>query len=127
MPRSRHCTSRPSRTTPWRTRWPTTRARRLAAATSRIFGSKPGAYGAGLLLLIDARNWRSDADLAEVYAVWGYAYGRDPDVSEARAGHGGRVRRIAVAAKNTDTLEHDIVDSDDYFQYHGGWSPRSAR
>jgi cobaltochelatase CobN len=29
-------------------------------------------------------------------------------------------RRIAVAAKNTDTLEHDIADSDDYFQYHGG-------
>ncbi|NGO14900.1 cobaltochelatase subunit CobN, partial [Streptomyces sp. HC44] len=46
-------------------------------ATARIFGSKPGAYGAGLLPLIDARNWRSDADLAEVYAVWGgYAYGR---------------------------------------------------
>src|SRR5206468_2304787 len=29
-------------------------------------------------------------------------------------------RRIVVAAKNTDTLEHDIADSDDYFQYHGG-------
>ena len=29
-------------------------------------------------------------------------------------------RRIAVAAKNTDTREHDIADSDDYFQYHGG-------
>ncbi|TDC24802.1 cobaltochelatase subunit CobN, partial [Micromonospora sp. 15K316] len=49
-------------------------------ATARIFGSKPGAYGAGLLPLIDARNWRSDADLAEVYAVWGgYAYGRGLD------------------------------------------------
>ena len=48
-----------------------------AQARYRIFGSKPGAYGAGLLPLIDARNWRSDADLAEVYAVWGgYAYGR---------------------------------------------------
>ena len=29
-------------------------------------------------------------------------------------------RRIAVAAKNIDTREHDIADSDDYFQYHGG-------
>ena len=29
-------------------------------------------------------------------------------------------RRIAVAAKNTDTREHDIADSDDYYQYHGG-------
>jgi cobaltochelatase CobN len=90
-------------------------------ATSRIFGSKPGAYGAGLLPLIDARNWRSDADLAEVYAVWGgYAYGRGLDGREARADMEASFRRIAVAAKNQDTREHDIVDSDDYFQYHGG-------
>ncbi len=90
-------------------------------ATSRIFGSKPGAYGAGLLPLIDARNWRSDADLAEVYAVWGgYAYGRGLDGREARADMESSFRRIAVAAKNQDTREHDIVDSDDYFQYHGG-------
>ena len=90
-------------------------------ATTRIFGSKPGAYGAGLLPLIDARNWRSDADLAEVYAVWGgYAYGRELDGREARADLENAYRRIAVAAKNTDTREHDIADSDDYFQYHGG-------
>jgi cobaltochelatase CobN len=90
-------------------------------ATSRIFGSKPGAYGAGLLPLIDARNWRSDDDLAEVYAVWGgYAYGRGLDGREARPDMEAAYRRIAVATKNTDTREHDIVDSDDYFQYHGG-------
>ncbi|HEX3960360.1 MAG TPA: cobaltochelatase subunit CobN [Trebonia sp.] len=90
-------------------------------ATTRIFGSKPGAYGAGLLPLIDARNWRDDADLAEVYATWGgFAYGRDLDGREARADMETAYRRIAVAAHNTDTLEHDIADSDDYFQYHGG-------
>jgi cobaltochelatase CobN len=90
-------------------------------ATTRIFGSKPGAYGAGLLPLIDARNWRTDADLAEVYAVWGgYAYGRGLDGREARADMELAFRRIAVAAKNTDTREHDIADSDDYFQFHGG-------
>jgi len=90
-------------------------------ATTRIFGSKPGAYGAGLLPLVDARTWRSDADLAEVYAVWGgYAYGRDLEGREARADMETAFRRIAVAAKNQDTREHDIVDSDDYFQYHGG-------
>lgn len=90
-------------------------------ATSRIFGSKPGAYGAGLLPLIDARNWRSDADLAEVYAVWGgYAYGRGLDGKAARGDMETAFRRIAVAAKNVDTREHDLVDADDYFQYHGG-------
>jgi len=90
-------------------------------ATTRIFGSKPGAYGAGLLPLIDARNWRTDADLAEVYAVWGgYAYGRGLDGRQARADMEASFRRISVAAKNTDTREHDIADSDDYFQFHGG-------
>jgi cobaltochelatase CobN len=90
-------------------------------ATMRIFGSKPGAYGAGLLPLIDSRNWRGDADLAEVYAVWGgYAYGRGVDGVPARGDMETAYRRIAVAVKNIDTREHDIADSDDYFQYHGG-------
>jgi cobaltochelatase CobN len=90
-------------------------------ATLRIFGSKPGAYGAGLLPLIDARNWHSDADLAEVYAVWGgYGYGRGVAGTACRDDMERSFARIAVAAKNADTREHDIVDSDDYFQYHGG-------
>ncbi|MGE7435465.1 cobaltochelatase subunit CobN [Kitasatospora sp. NPDC001175] len=90
-------------------------------ATVRVFGSRPGTYGAGLLQLIDSRDWRTDADLAEVYTVWGgYAYGRDLDGRPAREEMETAYRRITVAAKNTDTREHDIADSDDYFQYHGG-------
>ena len=87
----------------------------------RIFGSKPGTYGAGLLQLVDSRSWRDDADLAEVYSTWGgYAYGRGIDGVPARGAMEAAYRRIAVAAKNTDTREHDIADSDDYYQYHGG-------
>ncbi|MEX7468142.1 cobaltochelatase subunit CobN [Mycobacterium adipatum] len=90
-------------------------------ATTRIFGSKPGTYGAGLLQLIDSRNWRDDQDLAEVYTAWGgFAYGRGLDGAPATDEMNRAYRRIAVAAKNTDTREHDIADSDDYFQYHGG-------
>ncbi|MEU1309556.1 cobaltochelatase subunit CobN [Streptomyces cinnamoneus] len=90
-------------------------------ATTRIFGSRPGTYGAGLLQLIDSRDWRTDADLAEVYTVWGgYAYGRGLEGCPAREEMETAYKRIAVAAKNTDTREHDIADSDDYFQYHGG-------
>lgn len=90
-------------------------------ATTRIFGSRPGTYGAGILQLIDSRDWRTDADLAEVYTVWGgYAYGRELDGRPARAEMETAYKRITVAAKNTDTREHDIADSDDYFQYHGG-------
>ena len=90
-------------------------------ATTRIFGSKPGTYGAGLLQLIDSRNWRDDADLAEVYTAWGgFAYGRGLDGRRAAEDMRQQYRRIMVAAKNTDCREHDIADSDDYFQYHGG-------
>ncbi|MBM9468142.1 cobaltochelatase subunit CobN [Nakamurella leprariae] len=90
-------------------------------ATTRIFGSAPGAYGAGLLPLLESGNWRTDADLAEVYTAWGgFAYGRELDGVPARGDMEANYRRIAVAAKNTDTREHDIIDSDDYFQYHGG-------
>jgi cobaltochelatase CobN len=89
--------------------------------TTRIFGSKPGTYGAGLLQLIDSRTWRDDADLAQVYTAWGgFAYGRGLDGAPAADEMNRAYRRIAVAAKNTDTAEHDIADSDDYFQYHGG-------
>ena len=90
-------------------------------ATMRIFGSKPGTYGAGLLQLIDSRNWRDDADLAQVYTAWGgFAYGRGLNGAAASDDMSRQYRRIVVAAKNTDTREHDIADSDDYFQYHGG-------
>jgi cobaltochelatase CobN len=90
-------------------------------AVRRIFGSKPGSYGAGILQLIDSGNWRTDADLAEVYTAWGgFAYGRNLHGVAAADDMRANYRRIAVAAKNTDTREHDIADSDDYFQYHGG-------
>ncbi len=90
-------------------------------STTRIFGSKPGTYGAGLLQLIDSRNWRDDADLAEVYTAWGgFAYGRGLDGRPASEDMSIQYRRIVVAAKNIDSREHDIADSDDYFQYHGG-------
>ncbi len=93
----------------------------LRRATSRVFGSPPGAYGAGLLALMDSRSWRDDADLAEVYALWGgHAYGRGLDGRAAREDMEAAYRRIAVAVKNSDTREHDIADSGDYYAYHGG-------
>ncbi|GAA4801199.1 cobaltochelatase subunit CobN [Corynebacterium canis] len=87
----------------------------------RIFGSKPGTYGAGLLQLIESGNWRDDQDLAAVYTTWGgYAYGRGLDGVAAADDMRTAYKRIQVAAKNVDSREHDIADSDDYFQFHGG-------
>ena len=92
-----------------------------AASMYRIFGSKPGTYGAGILAALDERNWETVEDLAEVYTAWGgYAYTRQDFGVNARPQFRRRFSQIVVAAKNQDTREHDIFDSDDYMQYHGG-------
>ena len=91
------------------------------ASLFRIFGSKPGAYGAGILGVIDERNWESVHDLAEVYTAWGgYAYSRQDFGVTARNEFRARFSQIVIAAKNQDNREHDVFDSDDYMQYHGG-------
>ncbi len=90
-------------------------------ALFRIFGSKPGAYGAGILGVIDERNWETVHDLAEVYTAWGgYAYSQQDFGVTARQEFRARFSQIVIAAKNQDNREHDVFDSDDYLQYHGG-------
>ena len=90
-------------------------------AKYRVFGSKPGSYGAGLLNLIDERNWKTDADLAQVYINWGsYAYTCTDFGVAAAEPFKRRLAQVAVAVQNQDNREHDIFDSDDYFQFHGG-------
>ena len=92
-----------------------------AESLYRIFGSKPGTYGAGILTVLDERNWETVQDLAEVYTAWGgYAYTQQDHGVNARSQFRLRFSQIVVAAKNQDTREHDIFDSDDYMQYHGG-------
>ena len=92
-----------------------------AEARYRIFGSKPGAYGAGMQQLIETGNWKSTEDLANVFLTWGgYAYGKDIDGVEARDIFADRLKSVQVALHNQDNREHDIFDSDDYFQFHGG-------
>ncbi|HHY54324.1 MAG TPA: cobaltochelatase subunit CobN [Chloroflexi bacterium] len=92
-----------------------------ARARYRIFGCKPGSYGAGILPLIDAKNWQSDADFARAYLTWGgYAYSATEQGAPAQDEFAAALKTVQVATKNQDNREHDIFDSDDYLQYHGG-------
>ncbi|MGK7938673.1 MAG: cobaltochelatase subunit CobN [Crocosphaera sp.] len=90
-------------------------------ACYRIFGSKPGAYGAGLQGLIEAQNWQNDEDLAKAYINWScYAYDKNgighsvPEVFERR------LQQLQIVLHNQDNREHDLLDSDDYYQFQGG-------
>jgi cobaltochelatase CobN len=128
----------------------------------RVFGSKPGAYGAGLQGIIEAQNWTDDADLATAYINWSsYAYTSTPPTSNSsplvvdtpptppyqggansnshscppplqggvRGGEWGcsapeafakRLGQMQIVLQNQDNREHDILDSDDYYQFQGG-------
>jgi cobaltochelatase CobN len=87
----------------------------------RLFSNRPGAYGTGILAAISERNWESSEDLARIYLEWGgFAYTGDrygePASEEFRA----RLAAVEIAVHNQDNREHDILDSDDYLQFHGG-------
>ena len=113
----------------------------------RIFGSKPGAYGAGLQGLIESQNWTDDQDLARAYINWSsYAYtsGRVEEAGEAggaispsssssssspsslQQGRSApeafekRLQQMQIVLQNQDNREHDLLDSDDYYQFQGG-------
>ena len=87
----------------------------------RVFGSKPGAYGAGLQALIDEKGWDDKAELAESYLVWGsYAYGADAEGRAEREAFETRLAGIEAVVQNQDNREHDLLDSDDYYQFEGG-------
>ena len=89
----------------------------------RIFGSRPGSYGAGLQALIDERGWREEADLARAWILWGgYAYGAGSEGAAEHALFERRLGGVEAVVHNQDNREHDLLDSDDYYQFEGGMS-----
>jgi len=87
----------------------------------RVFGSKPGAYGAGLQALIDESGWQEAADLAKAYLAWGgYAYGAGAGGQAAQGLLEDRLKKVEAVVHNQDNREHDLLDSDDYYQFEGG-------
>ncbi len=91
------------------------------SAGHRIFGSKPGAYGAGLQGLMDSGEWKDKGDLAKAFLNWGqYAYGNKAKGIPERARFAARLSSIDAVVHNQDNREHDLLDSDDYYQFEGG-------
>ncbi|WP_373547862.1 cobaltochelatase subunit CobN [Chamaesiphon sp.] len=87
----------------------------------RIFGSKPGAYGAGLQGLIESQNWETEADLAQAYINWSaYAYTSKAEGIAAPEAFNQRLGNMQIVLQNQDNREHDLLDSDDYYQFQGG-------
>ncbi len=87
----------------------------------RVFGSKPSAYGAGLQGLIESQNWENEDDLARAYINWSaYAYTSTSEGKSAPEAFNQRLGNMQIVLQNQDNREHDILDSDDYYQFQGG-------
>ncbi len=91
------------------------------AAGHRIFGSKPGSYGAGLQGLMDNSSWENKSDLADAFLNWGqYAYGLNAKGLPEYERFAARLGDLDAVVHNQDNREHDLLDSDDYYQFEGG-------
>ncbi|MBT0159901.1 cobaltochelatase subunit CobN [Candidatus Bathyarchaeota archaeon A05DMB-2] len=87
----------------------------------RIFGDRPGAYGCGVSEAVDAKNWRDQKDLSDIYVTWGsYAYSRKTYGCSVPEQFKRRLSSIDVTVKNQDSREYDILDGDDWYDAHGG-------
>ncbi|SER50721.1 cobaltochelatase subunit CobN [Rhizobium sp. NFR03] len=92
-------------------------------ASYRVFGSKPGAYGAGLQALMDGPGVPERSELADAYLTWGgYAYGAHAEGRDEREMLETRLAGVQAVVQNQDNREHDLLDSDDYYQFEGGMS-----
>jgi cobaltochelatase CobN len=91
-------------------------------ASYRVFSSKPGAYGTGLMQLMDSSAWRDSSDLAEAVLLWGgWAYSPHcSDGVEAVESFRRKLAGVELVLHNQDNLEQDLFDSSDYFEFHGG-------
>ncbi len=126
---------------------PLAAAARLEGHCARVYGSAPGAYGAGLQGLIDSGQWERREDLGEAFLNWSsWRYdlagqGGEGELTtpaaapgvgaiEARADRAGleqRLGAVQVVLHNQDNREHDLLDSDDYYQFQGGLSAAAER
>ncbi|MCZ8319977.1 MAG: cobaltochelatase subunit CobN [Novosphingobium sp.] len=93
----------------------------LRLAATRVFGAKPGAYGAGLQALIDETGWASREDFTRAYLAWGsFAYGGGWQGRAVGDVFARRLSGTQAVVQAQDNREHDILDSDDYYQFMGG-------
>jgi cobaltochelatase CobN len=91
-------------------------------ASYRVFSAKPGAYGTGLMQLMDSGAWRDGSDLAQAVLLWGgWAYSPQfSDGVEAVESFRRKLAGVELVLHNQDNLEQDLFDSSDYFEFHGG-------
>ncbi len=93
----------------------------LKQASVRIFGCPPGTYGAGVDILINSKKWENSDDLGQAYITWsGHAYTKTMHGDKLQDIFSKRLSNCDATVKNISSCEADMLDSDDFYNYHGG-------
>lgn len=87
----------------------------------RVYGCAPGCYGTAVAKIIDSKQWTDFRDLAQVFETWSsYGYSAREHGEHRPEAFRRRMSTVAVTIKNESTVEYDMLDSDDFYAYHGG-------
>ena len=71
--------------------------------------------------MISNSSWDSEDDLAEAYINWSHwSYDNNIEPIYSRKTFEDCLKKIQLVVHNQDNREHDILDSDDYYQFQGG-------
>ena len=96
-------------------------------AAARVFGAAPGVYGTALPGMIARGDWASRADFGAAYLEGScHAYGKDLDGLPLPALFRRRVGAADALVHHQDQREHDLLSSDGFMQYEGGFSAAAA-
>ncbi|MEG2288689.1 MAG: cobaltochelatase subunit CobN [Clostridium sp.] len=81
-------------------------------STIRIFGDKPGTYGAGVDLALKASAWKSEEDIAKIFVYFSsYAYGEKLNGDMAKHEFVENVKGADISYDVTNSKRHDILAS----------------
>lgn len=87
----------------------------------RVYGCAPGCYGTAVAKAVDSKQWKDYRDLAKVFETWSsYGYTEREHGESHPEAFRRRMSTVAVTIKNESTAEYDMLDSDDFYAYHGG-------
>lgn len=93
-------------------------------AALRVFGTAPGAYGAGVNRLADRSGaWEDRAELADAYARrMGHAYGAGTRGEPAHEAFDARLEGVGRTYLGRASHLYGLLDNDDGFDFQGGLS-----
>jgi cobaltochelatase CobN len=93
------------------------------AATWRIFGASPGAYGTGVAARALAAAWADRAELGAAYlSATSHAYGAGPEGIDAAGRFRDRVASAEAYVHVQDMAGQDVLDSDAFAEHEGGFA-----